>query len=215
MITKTEKVEVFKDETYEATIRLQLKDAIKSIQSLMNAWLDLNLGPCKNVNDLVMHPEKMYNDAVDSLVQVPVTTGPFKMKKDAVLASMELPNPEPLYALSKRIRQQPFCASSELWQVDIDGRIELNDREAYNLIAARSIYAATPEQVNLCRDLQKWCELTNKLNIRLNGELVQGANPFFNNWIRGHFKASQKSYPGPYEISVDPEYLQGILKRIA
>lgn len=203
---------IYTDEMHEAQTRIGLRDAQRALQKLVNAWNELGLGPCENVNSLVMRPEKAYQDAIDKMVQVPVTPGPFRLKKADYVAGLDLPDISQLLAARKEAINMPFCASpAELWSVDIDGKVILDEKEATLLVTAKSIFAHTSEQINLCRNLQKWCDLTNKLNKETKGEILNYPQNIF---TQNKFKIHQKTVNDLYEISLDPYFLNKLLNQL-
>jgi hypothetical protein len=202
---------IYTNEIHETQTRLNLRDAQRALQKLVNAWNELGLGPCENVNSLVLRPEKTYQDAIDKMIQVPVTPGPFRMKKADYIAGLDLPDISPLLAARKEAINMPYCASPDLWRVDINGKLIMDEKEAAVIIASRSIYACSEESIALAKDLQKACDLLNSLNVRLKGELLD-SNPALNTWIRGKFTLVQPACNTPYVLSIDPEYLRSKLK---
>ena len=185
---------VYRDLNYAASTRQEIEQARQLVQSLLDEWHGLNIGVCTNLDELLMRPERAYKNAIDKLVEIPATTGRFAVKKAAHIDTLELPDPSQLYALAKMVRQRPFCASTELWQVK-DTTVEIVEAEAFYLVDARSIYATNPEAIKLARDLEKLCELYNSLNERTGGQLL-AASPWTFNYFRGTFELKQKANGG-------------------
>jgi hypothetical protein len=202
-------VRVYQNTEHEETTKQQLEQAKQVLQRLLNLWNDLNIGSCSDLNELLMRPERSYKNAIDKLVEVPAPSGRFPVKRSALLAQLDLPDPEQLYASAKVSRQVPFCASGELWQV-IENSVELVEAEAFMIIDSQSVYCADPEKIELARDLETFCELYNSLNVRLNGVLLQGS-PWTFNHFRGSFILKQKVYNGLYVLAPEPAFLQNVL----
>lgn|ERR1035437_5467395 len=202
---------VYRNTEHEETTKQQLEQARLVMQRLLDLWYDLNIGSCSDLNELLMRPERAYKNAIDKLIEVPATTGRFPVKKSAHLSTLELPDPTQLYMTAKATRQQPFCASNELWQI-VDNTVQLEETEASYLINSQSIYASQPDKIALAKDLNTFCELYNRLNKQLNGELIQGT-PWTFNHFRGKFIIGQKTNGGLYEITPEIDYLRSVLQR--
>lgn len=199
---------VYTNAEYEATTRAQLQAAKKLLQGLLDTWNKLNIGSCTDLNELLMRPERVYHNAIDKLVEVP-STGRFHVKKEVILSQLDLPDPLPLYQSAKVIRQQPFCASAELWEV-VDDKVTLVEGEAFLLIDSQTIYAVG-EKAQIAEDLVKLCAMYNNLNIRLGGTLLVGS-PWSFNHFRGSFILRQTSNNGLYEIAPDIDFLRQVVR---
>ena len=202
---------VYRNTIHENITKQALEAAKKRLQSLLNEWSKLEIGECTDIGGLLMRPEQAYNTAIDKLIDVPAKTGRFAVKKDSVLNTLDLPDPSNLYASAKSIRQQPFCASVELWDVE-GNEVILNTSEAERYIDSQSVYASQPDKIALVKDVNKLCELYNSINERLNGELIQGT-PWTFNHFRGKFTIRQKTNGGLYEITPEVDYLRSVLQR--
>lgn len=208
----TERVCVYRNTDHEQLTSRELEQCRQALQGLLDLWHQLDIGPCQDINLLVMRPETAYKKAIDKLVEAP-STGKFAVSKEAYIQTLVLPDPSPLYANAKVTRQKTYCAVPELWSVDVDGRVILDELESAQLISSQSIFASTPDQVNLCHDIQKWCDLTNKLNQKLGGAMVDGSSVFFNRWIQNKFLTYQSGVNAPYEISPDPYLIRELLRK--
>lgn len=201
---------VYRNTAHEETTKQQLEQARLVMQRLLDLWHDLNIGSCTDLSELLMKPERAYTNAIEKLIELPATTGRFAVKKSALLSTLELPDPTQLYMTAKATRQQPFCASDELWQI-VDNTVQLDETEASYLINSQSIYASNPDKIALAKDLNTFCELYNRLNKQLNGELIQGT-PWTFNHFRGKFTIAQKINGGLYEITPEVEFLRNVLQ---
>jgi hypothetical protein len=211
MREKSEKVCVYTDEAHEKLTKTQIEAARRSLQELVSMWLDLRLGPVQDVYQLLMQPKKAYDLAVNKLVPEPLPVGPFTVKKS--LDNLQLPDPTALYGFSSKIRQQVYCVSEELWSVDVDGKVVIDEREAASLIASQSIYTASPAGISLAQDLQKLCDLMNSINERCGGQLLDG-DVWLHRWSLNKFKVRQESANGPWLISPDPDFLKQWLSKV-
>jgi hypothetical protein len=190
---------VYRNMEYEQLTRAQLESARRTLQSLLNEWHKLEIGECQDINELLMRPESVFKSAVDKLIVVPDSGQRFAIKKEALLSTLDLPDPSQLYASAKVIRQQNFCGVPELWEVE-GNQVILNETASEIYIDAHSVYARDEEKIKLAKDINKFCELYNSLNKRLNGELLQ-ASPWAYNFFRERFEIKQKMSGGLYEIS--------------
>ena len=175
---------VYRDLAYELKSNQQLENARRLMQSLLSEWQRLDVGSCDDLNELLMFPERAFRRAVDQLVP-DTSSGPFKMKREAQLATLELPNPERLYNAAKTIRQQPLTAKPELWLVT-DGQVTINAEAAAMITDARSIYATNPEKIARAAKLTEFTRLFNELNEELAGEALPPI-PLTVAWTRGKF----------------------------
>jgi hypothetical protein len=107
------------------------------------------------------------------------------------------------------MRQQPFCASAELFEV-VHDKVELVEGEAFLLIDSQTIYAVG-EKAQIAEDLVKLCAMYNNLNIRLGGTLLVGS-PWSFNHFRGSFILRQTSNNGLYEIAPDIDFLRQVVR---
>ncbi len=208
---KTENaVIVYSDTEYEQTTRADMEHSRMLLQELLDMWNKYDLEECADINSLLMQPEKVYQRAINNLVQVPETPGRFAVSKESFIKNLVLPDPAPLYALAKKIKQQRFTAASQLWTIK-DNKVILVESEAEIYVDARSIYAESPEAVRFARDMTKLCELMNSVNQRVKGEILR-ASPWLFNWSQGRFKIREHAV-NKREIYPDPEFLKAWLPR--
>ena len=203
---------VYRNPEHEATTEAELKTAQKALQTVLDVWNSLKLVPCTDIYGLIMNPQKVYGDSVNKLAEPPVQAGRFQVSKSAYIQTLDIPLPEELYRAAKSARQQPFCAGNpELWNVSGD-QVVLNDLEAEYLIDSQSIYLSDPAKIQLAEYLKTLVELMNKINLAMSGELLP-PDPHVSQFCMGKFLLTQKSYPGPYEMSVDPAFLKELIRR--
>jgi hypothetical protein len=202
---------VYRNPEHEATTEAELKTAQKALQTVLDVWNSLKLVPCTDIYGLIMNPQKIYGDSVNKLAEPPVQAGRFQVSKSAYIQTLDIPLPEELYRAAKSARQQPFCAGNpELWNVSGD-QVVLNYLEAEYLIDSQSIYLSDPAKIEKVENMIKLCEYMNKVNSDLSGELLP-PTPYVNQFCQGKFLLTQKSYPGPYEMSVDPAFLRYLIQ---
>lgn len=204
-------VRVYRDEANEAATRIELEKARNSLQVVLNKWLALGLGSCKDISDLILRPRILYDQAVNDLLKVPESEGPFKLDKNKYKDQLTLPDPSGLLEARNEALKQSYCTNSELWNLSGD-RVVLNDWEAEYLIDSQSIYLSDPAKIQLAEDLKTLVDAMNKINLAMSGELLPPA-PHVTQFCRGKFLLTQKSYPGPFEMSVDPEFLRSLIQR--
>jgi len=202
---------VFRDEKHEQKTKQELEAAKLLMQQLLDEWHNLKIGDVSDINELLMRPERVYKSAIDRLVTPPNFGGKFTINKAKFLEGLELPDPARLYMTAKATRQQPFCASSELWSVT-ENKVVLDETEGGALIDSQSIYASTPDKIEAVETVLQFCDKANKLNEIIGGQLLPPA-PYINQFIMGKFLLTQKSYPGPYEMSPDPEFLRFLIQK--
>jgi hypothetical protein len=202
---------VYRNRTFETTTEAELKLAQKALQKLLDKWMLLGLGPCKDISGLIMRPRIMYDQAVNDLLKVPESEGPFKLDKNKYKDQFTLPDPAELLEARNEALKLSFCASSELWNVSGD-QVVLDEAEGQALIDSQSIYLSDPAKIELVENVTKLCELMNKVNSAMAGQLLP-PEPHVSQFCMGKFLLTQKSYPGPYEMSVDPAFLKELIRR--
>jgi hypothetical protein len=80
------------------------------------------------------------------------------------------------------------------------------------LIASQSVFATSPECIQLGEDLDKLCKLMNSINERCAGEILPNA-PWVHAWCRGHFLLEQKDMNSKFELKPDPTFLRRVVQR--
>ena len=206
---KSEKVCVHSDQSHIEKTQLELNKAREAMQSLLNEWHKLEIGECPNIYDLLMNPEQVYKSAIDKLVEVPASVGRFATKKASVLDSLVLPDPSQLYTIAKSIRHIPHCINPA-WSI-IDNLVVMDGEVEMDLVNSQNIYTDNPAKIQLFKDLQKLCDIYNKVNRSLRGELLE-QTPWSYNFFRGKFELKQKAYNSFYEISVNPGWIRDLIK---
>lgn len=203
---------VYRDHAFEDKARAGLDDDRRSIQMLLNQWNAMKIGPCPEINLLVMRPDRLYKQVIDKLVEVPATAGPFKISKEAHVQTLDLPDPSMIIELSKKVRQQGYCSVPALWSISDDGMaVVLVQSEAEILIDQRSIYASDPQKIKLIQRWQGLCQTMSNLNIGCRGELLP-SNQWTHNWARGKFILHQKFTSDPFEVLLDPDWVKRLLR---
>ena len=197
---------IYRDPDYESKIKRELESARQIMQGLLDIWIRLDIGECPDINELVMRPENCYKQTIDKLVDIPDTGQRFKTKKESIIDTLELPDPSQLYASAKAVSKQPFCAKPELWSTN-DDQVVLIEVEAKMLIQEKSVYATDTRSIQLAKDLNKWVDLTNKLNKELSGEILD-FTPWTYNFFRNKLILDQDGYGGMYKVKIDPQKLR-------
>jgi hypothetical protein len=204
---------VYRDIEFEDKTRAELENSRGDMQTLLDTWNSLNIGKCRDINNLLMRPEPLFNQVIDTLVTVPTGNGPFAVNKAVYVQSLNLPDPSALYATAKRVRQIGYCAVPALWRISDDGtRVELVESEAEVFIDRMSLYTSDADKIRMMKDLQHVCDLINSLNTRCGIHLIDSRDVNLNRWVIGKFKIRELPNYGT-EISVDPELLKTMLKK--
>ena len=214
MKTKNENVtpvRVWRNELHEANTKRELQTAQTALQSCLDVWNGLELTVCNDIFALILNPETAYKKAVNELAVVPVTVGRFQVSKDAYIQTLDVPIPDSLYRACREARKVLYTNMPELWSIENDNTIVLNETEANQLIDSQSIYASG-EKIQLAKDLQKFVELFNSIDSRLQGELLY-PSVHATNYFLQKFSFTQKSYPGPYSLELIPDKLREWLSK--
>lgn len=199
---------IYRDQEYEQATKAQLEQTRKDMQALFSIWIKLDIGEA-DINEILMQPEQVYQDAIDHLVETPPTGGRFAVRKDAHLSTLELPDPEPLYQKAKSVRQRNYAMNREQWSTE-GKTVVLNEQEAEKYITAMNIYTSSPEAVELAQDLNKLVVLINSLNKRTQGQLLP-ESPWTYHFFLSKFNLQQRLYNGLQEISLDREWLRTLI----
>ena len=205
-------VRVYRDEHFEEKTRIDLENARLTLQSCLDIWNGLDLIPINDICPLILNPQTVYVNAVNQLTEPPVTKGRFQISKSAFIAILDVPIPDSLYRICRDSRKLQFTITPELWRIENEKTVVMNQNEADVIIDSQNIYINDPDKVKLTQKLQDWIVLTNSLNEALAGQFLQ-PNPITNEFCRGKFKITDK-YVGnnyQYEIAIDPEFLRYLL----
>lgn len=185
MKTKNEVIQVYRNTEYEEKVKKDLQISRDAMQKILNEWLILEIGPCMGLNDLVLRPRAVFDRAVNDMITVPQTSGPFKINPAQYKEQLVLPDPSALFDACKKALQLPYCAMYGIFIVN-DFVVEIDKEGASELIDSQSIYASG-DKVELAEDLTKFVELFNSLNVRLNQELFNSADPISNKFFLQKF----------------------------
>ena len=202
---------VYRNPEHEATTEAELKTAQKALQAVLDSWLSLGLGPCKDVSGLILRPRIMYDQAVSELIKVPESSGPFKLDKNKYRDQLTLPDPTGLLDARNEALKQSFCAMPELWTVSGD-QVVLDEAEGKALIDSQSIYLSDPAKISLVENMIKLCELLNTLNAQTSGEMLPNS-PASNEYFSDKFILRQEFDRSPFKIRVSPDYLRQLIQR--
>ena len=203
---------VYRDTAHEETTKAEMQNAQRSLQDLLDTWNSMDIGPANDLEELLIKTDKVYDRAINKLVEVPDTGGKFKVNKSVYMDTLQLPDPSALYALAKRLRQQSYCGVPLLWTIQ-EGKVILVEEEAKLYIESRSIYATTPAAVQFARDMTKLCELLNDLNKRVDGELLPPFGWSYQ-WAQNKLKLTQRTDRGHLEASPDIDFLKRWLPKV-
>jgi hypothetical protein len=203
---------VFEDTNYMEKTKFELQAAKTALQSCLDIWQTLDVGPVIDIFSLIMSPQKVYVDAITILAEPPQTGGRFQISKQVYISTLDIPPiPESLYRACRSARQQIYSNMPELWSIESD-KIVLNQAEAETLINSQSIFISDPDKISLAKDIQQYVELSNSINIR-----IKGAWFIPNFWTNEYFRQigftmSQERSDLPFKMSILPDRLKEWLK---
>lgn len=204
------KTVIYKDVEFEEKTKKDLQASLPAMQKVLTEWLDLKLGPCMGLNDLVLRPRAVYDKAVNDLIKVPEPAGPFRIDPTQYRGQLVLPDPSGLYAACKEALRFPFTAMNIF--IVADDKVELDADAVAELIDSRTIYATDPDKVKLAAVFNEYVSVTNKLNEMLQGDLLPTL-PTTHLFFRNKFILSEKLTGESYifNIGVDTDFLRSKL----
>lgn len=200
-------VRIYRNELNETAVKRDLQSAQTALNSVLRVWNELELTPCNDIVKLITNPEKCYSESIDLSVSVPIQPGAkYQISKDIYIKSLQIPIPDSLYRACREARKVSYTNMPELWSIENDNTIVLNETEAETLIDSQSIYASG-EKIQLAKDLQKFVELFNSIDSRLQGELLY-PSVHATNYFLQKFSFSQKRTDLPFTLGLLPEVLK-------
>ncbi|HUX56005.1 MAG TPA: hypothetical protein VMV77_03460 [Bacteroidales bacterium] len=178
---------VYEDANYHQKVKRDLEIARVACQRLLNEWLRLDLGKITDMDELQIYPEKCFKRAID-LIPMPESDQKYKVKREAFLATLDLPDPTDLYYLAKETMKVLYCSVPGLFITD-GQTVTLDEGIANFYMTMNDIVIPESESVKiaLASDLKTWVDLTNSLNIRLNQELFDSSSPVTNKFMMQKF----------------------------
>ena len=175
------------------------------VQQLLDEFYKLDIGDIENINELQVQPQKVYNKKIDSLVDVPKSSSKFKIKKEAMLATLDLPDPGPLCKAAQASLKISYGAVPDLFEIS-ERTVVLNTQVSEFYISMNDVRTNDPEKIKLFEDIKKYVELSNILRDKIGLPLSHPAGFQF---FRGIFSVTQKSFPaGLYSLEIIPQNLK-------
>jgi hypothetical protein len=206
------KIIIYRNPQFEEKTKEDLQTAKAAMQTVLDEWLNLGLGPCMGLNDLVLSPRAVYDKAINAAIKVPELSGPFKMKTAQYRDQLVLPDPSALYDACKQALRLPYTAMYGVFIVN-DNVVELDQDGANDLINSQTLYG-TPKQGERIKKLQALIPIINEINIMLNGDLLRPC-PATNQFFRGRFTLKEIYINGvyTYELAdIDMNYLKELVR---
>ena len=155
------------------------------------------------LNDLVLRPRIVFDQAINNMIKVPELSGPFKIDQSKYRDQLSLPSPLALYDACKKALQLPYCAMEGIFIVN-DTQVETDEAEANELIDSQSIYTSSESQAAFCQKVNNFVEAVNELSPLLKGSLLD--NPSLLQLLGLDFKIIyQENRP---KLAVNPDLLR-------
>ena len=201
-------IPIYRNEVNERAVTVELDLTRQALQAVVDAWLSLGLGDIEDLTALVMHCALTYSQAVSRDVVVPVFEGKYQVSREKWLATIDIPQPEILFAAVKYVSALKYCREPELWRIE-NGKVLLVPEVANKHINSQTLYAS-PEKMKIIHTLREVTMKFNWLNDQLGGELMDEFSPisnrFFHSKWRFHHSPGEKSS----HIVLEPEFLRRI-----
>lgn len=129
------------------------------LQQIVNTFIDLNIGTITidDIEEAIEGPKAFYDKRIDQLVNPPEEfVGGFKRKKSAILAELDLPNPQPFIESIEKYKNYDR-GGLNTWDCEIiDNQVQVKP-DVYKMAIDRTcVFASTPEAI-------KGYELLNKV----------------------------------------------------
>jgi len=194
------KIIVYRNPDHEERTKKDLQTARAAMQKVLDEWLKLGLGPCMGLNDLILRPRAVYDRAVNEAIKVPELSGPFKMDPAQYREQLITPDPSALYDACKQALRLPYTAMYGVFIVN-DETVELDEDGANDLINSQTLFG-TPEQGERIKKLQELKQITNEVNIMLNGDLLR-PSPATNQFFRERFTLKETYIHGNYSYKLE------------
>jgi len=140
---------VYQDEAYKQKTRNEIAGAKAALQNLLDEWNSMeDLPKITNYRDLfkLIHvPQKFYSDQFQAEGKKPVQ-GSFALQPGVNLKFTTVPVPNSLYVKAREAKQQIMNGHLELWSIDENGKIVLDETAAQNLVNSMDVIAENIEQ---------------------------------------------------------------------
>lgn len=211
MKTQTFPVPVFRDLQNEQQMTAEIETARQALQQLADVWHGMDIAPLTDLPALLQDPRAYYDRTLAATIELPQTSGKYKLSKQQYIRSLDTPDPAPLVKLAAEVRRMNHAINPQLWSLAGD-QVTVNPDAAQLLVNARTVYARTPEQLQLITDLQTTAELLNSLDDRMNNELLH-QNAHAHAFLTRLFDITTETFPGPARLRLSPDRLQQIVNQ--
>lgn len=211
MKTQTFPVPVFRDLQNEQQMTAEIETARQALQQLADVWHGMDIAPLTDLPALLQDPRAYYDRTLAATIELPQTSGKYKLSKQQFIRTLEVPDPAPLVKLAAEVRKVPHALNPLLWTLAGD-QVQTNPDAAQQLINAATVYARTPEQLQLITDLQTTAELLNSLDDRMNNELLH-QNVHAHAFLTRMFDIVTDTFPGPARLRLSPDRLRRIVNQ--
>lgn len=161
----------FKDSEFMAKTTLELQEAKKAQQELLNIWNGLDLPPLHTtLFELVHAPQKVYTEAINQGVEEPASYGKYSIAPGVKLNITSAPVPDSILKASNVARSLSQVGRPELWSISPDGKtVLLNEAPAKELIESQNIIVENEQQKKLVEEVVLYVKLSNSVNEQLKG----------------------------------------------
>lgn len=204
-------VPVYRDYQHEQQATADIERTREALQELADTWHSLDIARLTDLPALLQDPKGYYDMQLAATIELPDTGGKYQVSKREYIRSLDTPDPAPLVKLAAEVRRMNHAINPQLWSLAGD-QVTVNPDAAQLLVNARTVYARTPEQLQLITDLQTTAELLNSLDDRMNNELLH-QNAHAHAFLTRLFDVVTDTFPGPARLRLSPDRLQQIVNQ--
>lgn len=203
-------IEILSFPAYEETIRVKLEQCRKLIQSVVDQFVDMGMGPVLGVSglyELLFNPKVVYEGKVAEMMSVPDDIE--EKLKDKFLQDLKtkIPSPDRLYSLAEKAKLDPYSIRELNYFDVIDNKVVLSREASRRAIKAKSVFG-TKIQQEFYKDLEKFVKDLNTLNKRTGGKLLINSTRS----LSDVFGIPERGEPGVYNVTILDNGLRQLLK---
>lgn len=183
IIDEMERELAYRNLEFEEKTKLELQKALEAQQRLLDTWNALDLGlPCTNLFYLIHNPQKVYADAVKEVTTIPISHGKYQIAQGAFMQFLDVPVPNELYVRAREAKNQIQCGRPELWSIEDNKTVKLNQELAEALIHSNDVWVENEEQKKFVDSAVRYIET----GIYLHDKLINmaGMGTLFNTPFR-------------------------------